>query len=253
MIDLSGKVALVTGGSRGIGRACAKRLAESGADVIINYQSAESEAASIAKEIQQFGRNAAMVRADVAEIEDCQALAGFIEENFGRLDILVHNAASGGFRTLLESTGTHFDNALRTNALSLLNLVQPMAKLLSANGSGKIVVLSSAGAHRAIPFYGVVGASKAALGAMARHLAFELGPLGININAVEAGMVDTDSTRNIPSADRMLNAQSSRSLIGRRTLQASNVADAVLFLASPLADLVQGQTLVVDAGTSLHP
>lgn len=253
MIDLSGKVAMVTGGSRGIGRACALKLAQAGADVVVNYHGATAEAESIAAEIQGLGRNAAMVRADVSESDDCQALCEFVREQYARLDILIHNAASGGFRPLLQANPTHFDNALHTNALSLLHLAQSAADLLAAHRAGKVVVLSSAGTHRAIPNYGLIGASKAALAALARHLAMELGPRGVNVNIVEAGMVDTDSTRNIPGAEQMLAARSSRSLIGGRTLEASDVADAVLFLASPLADLVQGQTLVVDAGAAMHP
>jgi enoyl-[acyl-carrier protein] reductase III len=194
-----------------------------------------------------------MVKADVSEPDDCESLAGFVRDRFGRLDILVHNAASGGFRTLMESKDVHFDKALHTNTLSLLHLVQPLETLLVAGGCGKVVVLSSAGAHRAIEGYGLVGASKAALAALSRHLALELGPRGINVNILEAGLVDTDSSRNIPGAAMMLDARAGRSLVGARTLEASNVADAVLFLVSPLADLVQGQTLVVDAGASLHP
>lgn len=129
MIDLSGKVALVTGSSRGIGRACALRLAEAGADVIVNYVTSGREADAVAAEIAALGRQAACVRADVGEEEDIEDMIGFVEREFGRLDILVHNAATGGFRPLAATTQRHFDAAMHTNVLSLVYLLKAAAPL----------------------------------------------------------------------------------------------------------------------------
>jgi len=253
MIDLTGKVALVTGSSRGIGRACALRLAEAGADVVVNYVTSGREAEEVAGAIAALGRKAASIRADVGEEEDVDEMIGFVKAEFGRLDILVHGAASGGFRPLAATTQRHFDAAMHTNVLSLVHLLKAAAPLLeAARGRGKVVVLSSHGTHMALPMYGLIGGTKAALTALARHWALELGDRGVNVNVVEAGLVETDSTRRLPGADQLFAGRGSKTMVGGRMLEATDVADAVLFLASPLSDLVQGQTIVVDGGAAIH-
>jgi enoyl-[acyl-carrier protein] reductase III len=253
MIDLTGKVALVTGSSRGIGRACALRLAAAGADVVVNYVTSGREADDVAAQIAALGRNAACVRADVGEEEDVADMVGFVEREFGRLDVLVHNAATGGFRPLAATTQRHFDAAMHTNVLSLVHLLKAATPLLErADGRGKVVVLSSHGTHMALPMYGLIGGSKAALTALARHWALELGDRGVNVNVVEAGLVETDSTKRLPGAAEMFAGRKHKTMMGERMLEAADVADAVLFLASPLSDLVQGQTLVVDGGAAIH-
>lgn len=253
MIDLTGKVALVTGSSRGIGRACALRLAEAGADVIINYVTSAGEANLVAEQIAALGRNVACIRADVSHEEDVEEMLRFVTAEFGQLDILVHNAATGGFRPLAATTQRHFDAAMHTNVLSLVHLLKSATPLLEqANGRGKAVVLSSHGTHMALPMYGLIGGSKAALTALARHWALELGDRGVNVNVVEAGLVETDSTRRLPGAEQMFAGRASKTMTGERMLEASDVADAVLFLASSLSDLVQGQTLIVDGGAAIH-
>lgn len=253
MIDLSGKVALVTGSSRGIGRACALRLAEAGADIVVNYVTSGREADELAAQIAALGRNVACVRADVGQEEDVEDMVGLVRREFGRLDVLVHNAATGGFRPLAATTQRHFDAAMHTNVLSLVHLLKAATPLLeSASGRGKVVVLSSHGTHMALPMYGLIGGSKAALTALARHWALELGDRGVNVNVVEAGLVETDSTKRLPGAAEMFAGRRHKTMMGERMLEAADVADAVLFLASPLSDLVQGQTLVVDGGAAIH-
>ena len=257
MIDLHGKTALVTGSSRGIGKACAVTLAAAGADVVVNYVTSQREAEAVAEEIAALGRRVACVRADVGHEEDVQDMLGFVRDQFGRLDILVHNAATGGFRHLADTTQQQFDAAMHINALSLVFLLQAAAPLLerdprSASDRGKVVVLSSHGTHMALPQYGLIGSTKAAVTALARHWALELGDRGVNVNIVEAGLVETDSTRRLPGAAGMFAGRASKTLVGGRMLEAADVADAVLFLASSLSDLVQGQTLVVDGGAAIH-
>ena len=253
MIDLTGKVALVTGSSRGIGRACAIRLAEAGADVVVNYVTSGREADEVAAQIAAMGRNVACVRADVGQEEDVDDMVSFVKQELGRLDILVHNAATGGFRPLAATTQRHFDAAMHTNVLSFVYLLKAAAPLLeSALGRGKAVVLSSHGTHMALPMYGLIGGSKAALTSLARHWALELGDRGVNVNVVEAGLVETDSTKRLPGAAEMFAGRKYKTMMGERMLEAADVADAVLFLASPLSDLVQGQTLVVDGGAAIH-
>lgn len=253
MINLTGKVALVTGSSRGIGKACAIRLAEAGADVVVNYVTSEHEAEAVAELIRSMGRKVACIRADVSEIEDVEEMIHFIQEQFGTLDILVHNAATGGFRTLSNTTQMHFDAAMHTNTLSFIHLLKTSSKLLQGSkGRSKVIALSSHGAHIALPMYGLIGGTKAALGAIARHWALELGDRGVNINLVEAGLVETDSTRRLPGSHQMFAGRTEKSMVGNRLLEAIDVANAVLFLASPLSDLIQGQTLIVDGGAAIH-
>lgn len=253
MINLEGKVALVTGSSRGIGRACAIRLAEAGADIVVNYVSSKAAAAEVAEEISQLGRRCLVVRGDVSEREDVFDMAGAIREEFGQLDILVHNAATGGFRPLLNATPVNFQAAMNTNVQSFLFLVQATADLLKGDHRrGKVVVLSSHGTHMALPAYGLIGGSKAALTSVARHFALELGDAGINFNIVEAGLVDTDSTRRLPNSDMVFAGRRTKAMVGDRDLEATDVADAVLYLSSPLSDLVQGQTLIIDGGAAIH-
>jgi enoyl-[acyl-carrier protein] reductase III len=254
MIDLTDRVALVTGGSRGIGRACALRLAEAGADVIVNYVTAESAAGEVASQILAMGRRTAIVKADVGEPDDVASMMEFIDANFSKLDILVSNAASGGFRPLIASTPRHFEATMRTNVLAFIQLVQCGLPLLErATGRAKVIAISSHGSHLALPMYGMIGGSKAALESLARHFALELGERNINVNVVKAGLVDTDSTRRLPgSAEMFETSRKFRSMTGDRVLMPDDVADAVLFLASPLSDMVQGETLTIDGGAAVH-
>ncbi|MCC6512193.1 MAG: SDR family oxidoreductase [Pirellulaceae bacterium] len=286
MIDLTNQVALVTGGSRGIGRAVALRLAQAGADVIVNYVTSQSAAKEVADQIAALGRRTATIKADVSEPEDIASMLEFVGNSFGKLDILVSNAASGGFRSLMSATPRHFDATMKTNVQALMLLTQAALPLMqqdsqtpsnhtpnnqtsgsqasgsqtsgSSPSSGrpaarrKIIAMSSHGSHRALPAYGLIGASKAALESLARHLAYELGNQGINVNVVLAGLVASDSTRNFPESQRIFDAIAQRRLVSGRELLAEDVANAVLYLASPLSDLVQGQVLTIDGGEALH-
>ena len=252
MIDLSGKVALVTGSSRGLGRATAIRLAEAGADGVGNYVTSQSAARETAEAIAALGRRVWVVKADVGEKEDVDSMIEFVEKEIGRLDIIVSNAATGGFRPLLKATKTNFDAAFHANVLPTILLAQAAKDLLwRAEGRGKIVALSSHGSFKALHWYGLIGASKAALEATVRHLTLELGER-VNVNVVLAGLLDTDSGRKLPGSDQMFESVVAHSMVGNRTLKVEDVANAVLFLASPLADMAQGTTLIIDGGTSIH-
>ena len=254
MIDLSAKVALVTGGSRGIGRACALRLAEAGADVIVNYVTSRGSAEEVAGQIQSLGRRAAVVKADVGEQEDIAAMIDFVRDSFGALDIIVSNAATGGFRPLLATNARHFEAAMNTNARALIFLIQAAMPLLDrSTGRAKVIALSSPGSWMALPLYGLIGGTKAALESLIRHFALEIGSQGVNLNIIQAGLVETDSFAQMPAREQILARRRAKSMVGDRELTARDVADAVLYLASPLSDMVQGHTLVVDGGSSIHP
>ena len=172
MIDLTGRVALVTGGSRGIGRDCALRLASAGADIVVNYATSRSAAEDVAREIARYGRRVAVVKADISEPEDIPEMISFIRDTFGHLDILVSSAATGGFRPLLATTPRQFEVAMNTNVRSLIFLMQNAVSLLERSpGRAKVIGLSSHGSHMALPMYGLIGSTKAALESVVRHLA----------------------------------------------------------------------------------
>jgi len=254
MIDLSGRVALVTGSARGLGRAGAIRLAQAGADVVVNYVASQAAATEVAEQIAALGRRAMVVKADVSEEDDVRSMVEHVGQTWGRLDIVVSSAATGGFRPVLGATTRNFEAAMRTNVMALVYLVQAAMPLLERGPHrGKVVAISSHGSHMALPMYGMIGASKAALESLVRHLTLEVGDRGVNINTVKAGLVDTDSTRRIPDADRVFQAQLDRTMVGQRKLAAEDVADAVVFLSSPMADMIQGATLIVDGGAAIHP
>jgi enoyl-[acyl-carrier protein] reductase III len=253
MIDLRGQTALVTGAARGIGRACALKLAQAGADVIVNYVTAKSQAVQVAQEIDALGRRAWVIKADVGEEEDVECMLDWVKSRIGQLNILVSNAATGGFRPLLSAESRQFHTMMNINALSLVYLVRAALPLLKAGpGRGKVVALSSHGSHLALPMYGMIGSSKAAMESMARHLTLEVGDAGVNVNVVKAGLVETDSIRRVPFAQQLLAERSDYTMVGERVLTAEDVANSVLFLSSPLSDLVQGETLVVDGGANIH-
>jgi enoyl-[acyl-carrier protein] reductase III len=253
MIDLTGRVALVTGSSRGIGRACALRLAEAGADVVVNYVSSKSVALEVADQISAMGRTAAAVRADISQRDDVEAMIEFIKLEFGMLDVVVSNAATGGFRPLLATTDRNFDAAMQINVRPVIYLVQAALPLLEQSEQrAKVIAISSHGATIALPMYGTIGSSKAALEALMRHFALELGDRGINFNVVRAGLVETDSTRRLPNAEAIFAGRIHKSMTGERFLTDKDVADAVLYLASPMSDMIQGETIVVDGGAAIH-
>ncbi len=253
MINLNGKVALVTGASQGIGRACAETLAASGAAVVVNFLKSQDAAMDVVNQIQGQGGRAIAVRADVSARDDVQAMIDVIGEHFGKLDIVVSNAAAGGFRPLTEVTPAGFDSILRMNAAPLLWLTQAALPLFKVSPDiSHVIAISSHGSIRGIANYGLIGTSKAALESLVRHLAFELGQSGVNFNAVMPGIVETAAIKTLPGSAGMLASVREQILVRDRMLQPSDVANTVLFLSSPLSDLIQGHVLVVDGGISIR-
>ncbi len=253
MIDLRGKVALVTGASRGIGRACAAQLAASGAHVAVNFLSSTEGAAETVRLVQSHGVQGVALRADVADAQEIASAVEFVHERFGRLDIIVSNAAAGGFRPLMNVTPANWDSILRHNSAPLLWLAQAAAPIMKQQATGgKIVAISSHGSIRAFANYGAIGASKAALEALIRHLAFELGPDGINFNCVLSGMVSTDAIRSMPGSDSLIKAAQDYMLVKEKILKPEDIAGVVTFLSSSLANKIQGETIIVDGGVSIR-
>lgn len=249
MFDFSGKVALVTGSSRGIGKAIALRLADNGADLVVNYIRHRRDAETTARLIEEKGVKCLMVKANVANEEDVSAMFEEVKQKFGRVDILVSNAASGVLKPAMELSARHWQWAMDINARALLTLAQQAVPLMPAGG--RIMAVSSMGAVRAVENYTAVGASKAALESLVRHLAVELGPRKINVNTISAGAVDTEALKKFPNRQQILDTALGRTPLGRLTTP-EDVADLALFLCSRLSGMIQGQTIVVDGGYSIR-
>ena len=242
---LAGQVALVTGAARGIGRAIARKLAEGGADVAVNYYNSHDEAEALAGEIRALGRRAVASQGSVGVPESVDEIFVEYRKHFDALDIVVSNAASGVLKPVLEMGLKHWRWCLETNALAL-NLLAQRALPMMREG-GRIIAMSSLGAQRAMPGYGFIGASKAALEALARALAQELGPRGIRVNVVSAGVVDTDALSYFPNREELLENFARRTPLGP-TLRPEDVAGAVYLLCLPESRMITGHTLIVDGG-----
>jgi enoyl-[acyl-carrier protein] reductase III len=245
---LAGKVALVTGAARGIGRAIALKLATAGCDVAANYYNSADEANALCTEIRALGRRACTLQASVGIPDSVDEMFAGFRHQFDHLDIIVSNAASGVLKPAIEMTLKHWRWCMETNALAL-NLLAQRSLDLMPNG-GRIVAISSLGASRAMPGYGFVGASKAALEALARALAQELGPRGIRVNVVSAGVVDTDALAYFANREELL-ADFARRTPAGPVLTPQDVAAAVYLLCLPEAGMINGHTLVVDGGFAI--
>lgn len=242
------KVALVTGGARGIGRATALKLAQHGADIAIVYYNSSDEASQLAKDIEALGRRAMIIQANVADQQSVKEMFVTFQSQFDRLDFLISNAASGVLKPAMKMSTKHWRWCLETNALALNHLVCESQSLLQRGG--RVIALSSLGAQRAIPNYAFIGASKAALEALVRSLSIELAPMGVTVNTVSAGVVDTDALKHFPNREQLLQAYQAQAL-AERPLTPEDVANTVYLLCQPEADMIRGHTLFVDAGYSV--
>jgi len=235
---------LVTGASRGIGKEIARRFAEAGAArIAIGYLRNDAAAEQAAEELRGLGAEPALVRGNIASTRVAEEIAGL-----GPLDAVVHAAATGVIRPALETTDKHFDWTMAANARAFLSLARAAAPQMQPGSS--LVAISSLGSVRVLENYVLVGTSKAALEALVRYLAVELAPQGIRVNAVSGGVVETDALDHFPNREQMLSRSLERTPAGR-LVEARDIADAVAFLCSPGAEMIRGQTLVVDGGFSL--
>ena len=242
------RIALVTGGSRGIGRAVSLGIAAAGAQtVIVNYLENDIEAERTCKLIEERNSACILAKANLFHPTDIDRLFQTVKETVGRLDVFVHCAAVTAFKPLREIRSNQWDLTMNVNARSFLLCVQKCIPLMA---DGKIVAISSLGSARAIPNYGALGPTKAALEATVRYLATELAATGIQVNAVSGGFVKTDSTRKVPSADMLTEKTAARTPVGRVGTP-EDIAGVVLFLLSPSASWICGQTIVADGGLSL--
>ncbi len=247
---LKGKVALVTGSSRGIGRTIALKLAKEGADVIINYFRRREAAEQTAKDIEKLGVTSKVIKANVGDPKKINEMFDSISSSFGRLDIFINNAASGLPRSALDLDAKVWAWTMDINARSFLLCTQRAVKLMNTRG-GKIVAVSSLGSSLVLPGYIAIGVSKATLEALTRYLAIELAPKDVCVNAVAATWVRNETA--------LIYARGIRSGIGAllpttpagRLVSAEDIANVVAFLCSEEAFMIRGQTIIVDGGTSL--
>ncbi|MCY0877151.1 MAG: enoyl-[acyl-carrier-protein] reductase FabL [Firmicutes bacterium] len=243
-----GKVVCVTGSSRGIGRTLTLRFAQEGADVVVHYFRNADAARATAAEVEALGRRALLVKANLAQEEKVHALFDAVTERFGRLDVYVHNAASGRNRKAMDLDVKGWDWTVNINTRALLLGAQRAAALMTEGGA--MLAISSFGSDRVFPYYTSVGATKAAIEAMIRYLAIELAPQRINANAISAGAVETDAIEHFPEIDKTWSAIKDK-LPYHRMVTPDDVANLALFLCSPEAEMIRGQTVRMDAGLTL--
>lgn len=245
----AGKLALVTGSGRGIGRATALKLASQGTDIVVNFFRRREAAEQTARDIEAMGVKVEVIKANVGDPAKLDEMFDIIASKFGHLDILVNNAASGVGRSVLDVDVKAWDWTMNINARAALLCAQKAAKLMG--GGGKIVNISSLGSSFVWPTYAVVGISKAALEAVTRYLAIELAPKGICVNTVSASAVDTEALRFYIKEGLVKDTR--QATPAGKMVTPEDVAGVVAFLCSDEASMIRGQTIVVDGGTSVAP
>ena len=242
--------ALITGGTRGIGRAVAFKLVAQGfSRLIINYARNDGDADETRAAVERLGAACSLIRANLMSLDEIDRLRDELRNFTPRLDILVHCAALNAFKPLSEVKPNQWDLVMNVNTRGFLMVAQKAAPMFNRGGS--IIAISSVGAVRVLPNYGAMGPAKAAMESVIRYLAVELAPLGIRVNGVSAGLVATASLDRFPNSAALLEEAVSRTPSGRIST-GEDIASVVCFLASPEASQIRGQIINVDGGLSLY-
>jgi 3-oxoacyl-[acyl-carrier protein] reductase len=245
MILLEGKVALVTGASRGIGRAIALKLAEHGANVAFTYLSSIEKGQALEAELSAFGVKAKGYRSDASLYEEAENLVNAVLADFGKLDVLVNNAGITKDGLLMRMSEDQFDEVIRVNLKSVFNLTKAATKPMMKARAGSLIHLSSVVGIRGNAGQANYAASKAGIIGFSKSVALELGSRNIRSNVIAPGFIETEMTGQL---DEKVVAEWASSIPMKRGGQASEVADAVIFLASGMSSYITGQVLQVDGG-----
>jgi enoyl-[acyl-carrier protein] reductase III len=250
MFDLSGKTALITGGTRGLGKAIATILAKNGVSVALNYRRDDESAKLALQEIRSIAPQSVLAKADLADDTSVRAMVTEVAAQLGKIDLLIANAAATAFKPLLEVRPHNLARTFDLSVGGFLALVQEAAKHMGKNG--RVLMISGIDSVRMLPGHGVLGAAKAALESIVRDLAFELGPREITVNGVNVGYMDTDSSRLYFGAEFATMTERSASRCALKRLPAlEEIASMVCLLCMPEASYFTGQTIMVDGGLTL--
>jgi enoyl-[acyl-carrier protein] reductase III len=247
-----GKVTLVTGSGRGIGKAIALKFAKDGSDIVVNYVRNKAQAEETRVQIKALGRKAIIIHADVSKINSIDMLFRQIEKEFGGLDFFISNAASGSNKPGMAQQPGGWDYTMNTNARAFLFAAQCAVPLMEKHNGGIMLAITSPGSQRVLSDYIAVGASKAALESLVRYLAVELAPKHIAVNAISPGMVLTDALRYFQAlSDEEMPQKAINATPAGRLVTPEDIANLAVFLCTPAATMIRGQVIVIDGGFTL--
>jgi len=244
------QVALITGGSRGIGRAIVSELAAEGAHIFLNYLNNDEAAREVKKQVESKGVQVELFKANVGDSAELKKMVAACIEKFGRLDFLIHNAALGAFKPITELRENQWNLSLDINAKAFY-LLAKWARPHLEKTKGRLLTISSLGSHKVLDDYGAIGISKAALESLVRYLAVELGPQEIRVNCVSGGPIDTDAIKLFPKYEEMKSECLAHTPLGRIGAP-QDIANIIKFLCTEESNWITGQTIVADGGLSLR-